>query len=215
MESLGTDVWLLILYYGGASIISQIARTCKTFNVAESLHKVNFQELTKNPTLWKRLYIKEHPTPTSANFDYFTSFRDKYGILDTVVYYSLLELKRRYLGKTKPVFVNPSSVTRCYSCSTKFDLFTWKHHCATCGKVFCKSCIPVSVPLPALGHKKDQPICRKCEKILSKRCRLYSICLINKSKKTVLLGQESSGKSCLVQQLVSGTFNAKNESTIG
>jgi len=55
-------------------------------------------------------------------------------------------------------------VTRCYECKTPFSVSLWKHHCRSCGRVFCYACsskttvIPfyiTKVPVPNEKHKNE------------------------------------------------------------
>lgn len=89
---------------------------------------------------------------------------------------------RDYIGyelrpwdKSHSLFANvtwqpDSAVTICNSCRTPFGVFTRKHHCRACGKIFCDSCAPVKTfskvtfngtPLP---KPESFRICQSCEK---------------------------------------------------
>ena len=37
-------------------------------------------------------------------------------------------------------WVDDSKATNCYSCDTEFTMFTRRHHCRYCGKIFCHNC---------------------------------------------------------------------------
>ena len=37
-------------------------------------------------------------------------------------------------------WVDDSKVTSCYTCETEFTFFTRRHHCRSCGKIFCHKC---------------------------------------------------------------------------
>ncbi|HEX5753491.1 MAG TPA: FYVE zinc finger domain-containing protein [Archangium sp.] len=40
----------------------------------------------------------------------------------------------------RPVWQPDSEVSRCTKCMTSFGVFTRKHHCRQCGRIFCSSC---------------------------------------------------------------------------
>ena len=37
-------------------------------------------------------------------------------------------------------WIKDDSVNNCYSCNTPFTLFKRKHHCRSCGRIFCFYC---------------------------------------------------------------------------
>ena len=57
---------------------------------------------------------------------------------------SILELSER----TIPHWVEDNSVLNCYNCSTEFNFLNRKHHCRSCGKIFCKSCSNFWIEIP-------------------------------------------------------------------
>lgn len=45
-------------------------------------------------------------------------------------------------------------------CSTKFTVLKWRHHCRSCGLIFCQKCVmPCQLPL---HYSEPQPTCRSC-----------------------------------------------------
>ena len=52
--------------------------------------------------------------------------------------------------------------SECLSCSLSFSFFKRRHHCRSCGKLFCLSCIAGHLDLPHLGYSTPQKVCEKC-----------------------------------------------------
>ena len=52
---------------------------------------------------------------------------------------------------------NEQEVTQCRACHTFFDMFTWKHHCRSCGRVFCDWCTCYYTYIPAQDLCPDTP----------------------------------------------------------
>jgi chromosome segregation ATPase len=51
-------------------------------------------------------------------------------------------------------------VTSCRGCVQKFGLMRRRHHCRSCGKIFCTECAGTFMKLP--GHKDPQRVCMGC-----------------------------------------------------
>lgn len=64
-----------------------------------------------------------------------------------------------------------SSATKCAGCKSNFSLLNRKHHCRTCGRVFCQSCSSKKIDLSHIGIKKGvaHRVCNYCFKLESKR----------------------------------------------
>eukprot|EP01063_Lacrimia_lanifica_P033204 TRINITY_DN5849_c0_g1_i1.p1 TRINITY_DN5849_c0_g1~~TRINITY_DN5849_c0_g1_i1.p1 ORF type:complete len:560 (+),score=194.72 TRINITY_DN5849_c0_g1_i1:52-1731(+) len=50
----------------------------------------------------------------------------------------------------------------CEYCETKFNAFTRRHHCRSCGGIFCNECTTNRAPLFDLGYIDPQLICEPC-----------------------------------------------------
>ncbi|AKJ03671.1 FYVE-type zinc finger protein [Archangium gephyra] len=56
----------------------------------------------------------------------------------------------------RPVWQPDSEVSRCTKCMTSFGLFTRKHHCRQCGKIFCSSCSSKTMVVVKPATKPDE-----------------------------------------------------------
>jgi len=65
---------------------------------------------------------------------------------------------------TKAVWQNNKEATECHQCHQKFGVFVRKHHCRSCGKIFCNDCSKKKVALPGLPGQiqKPQRVCNIC-----------------------------------------------------
>jgi len=63
----------------------------------------------------------------------------------------------------RPVWQN-DSVPGCKLCRSIFGAMVWRHHCRSCGGVFCEGCAPLewNRPLPDLGYYAPVRVCRTC-----------------------------------------------------
>jgi hypothetical protein len=50
----------------------------------------------------------------------------------------------------------------CIGCNDKFSLVKRKHHCRSCGGVFCSACCSKKVTLPHLGFTSHVRVCNNC-----------------------------------------------------
>ncbi|XP_050521870.1 myotubularin-related protein 3 [Daktulosphaira vitifoliae] len=60
------------------------------------------------------------------------------------------------------LWVPDHAVTQCMSCDNKFWLGRRKHHCRSCGKIFCADCSRNLVPLPAEQLYEPVRVCESC-----------------------------------------------------
>eukprot|EP01128_Nolandella_sp_AFSM9_P006966 TRINITY_DN369_c1_g3_i1.p1 TRINITY_DN369_c1_g3~~TRINITY_DN369_c1_g3_i1.p1 ORF type:complete len:450 (-),score=65.87 TRINITY_DN369_c1_g3_i1:126-1475(-) len=71
------------------------------------------------------------------------------------------ELKR----KTKEaLWEKDSSASACGICGTTFSLLTRRHHCRSCGRLFCGTCCSTKKALPQYGYDTPVRICDICAK---------------------------------------------------
>ncbi|CAG0914517.1 unnamed protein product [Notodromas monacha] len=61
-----------------------------------------------------------------------------------------------------PSWVPDSSAPDCMGCQAPFTVVRRRHHCRSCGKVFCSKCSRNNVALPHFGHKKPVRVCNRC-----------------------------------------------------
>ncbi|KAI6187113.1 Hepatocyte growth factor-regulated tyrosine kinase substrate [Aphelenchoides besseyi] len=50
----------------------------------------------------------------------------------------------------------------CFRCRVEFGMFTRKHHCRSCGQIFCDRCSSRQMILPQFGIEKKVRVCETC-----------------------------------------------------
>jgi hypothetical protein len=99
-------------------------------------------------------------------------------------------------ANTEVVLMDESKVANCMECTALFSIIMRKHHCKTCGKVFCGKCCRTVIVLINKEHIKQ----RKC-----------SNCLITKSELKLKLIKSTSDK---IEYSNENDENNENNSTI-
>ncbi|CAO2640254.1 Lateral signaling target protein 2 homolog [Lemmus lemmus] len=66
------------------------------------------------------------------------------------------------LKKDPPEWVPDEACGFCTSCKAPFTVIRRKHHCRSCGKIFCSRCSSHSAPLPHYGQVKPVRVCTHC-----------------------------------------------------
>ncbi|KAF6133836.1 zinc finger FYVE-type containing 28 [Phyllostomus discolor] len=61
-----------------------------------------------------------------------------------------------------PEWVPDEACSLCTACKAPFTVIRRKHHCRSCGKIFCSRCSPHSAPLPRYGQVKPVRVCTHC-----------------------------------------------------
>ncbi|XP_036406705.1 lateral signaling target protein 2 homolog isoform X1 [Megalops cyprinoides] len=61
-----------------------------------------------------------------------------------------------------PDWVPDEACSFCTSCKAPFTVIRRKHHCRSCGKIFCSRCSSHSAPLPRYGQVKPVRVCTHC-----------------------------------------------------
>jgi len=51
---------------------------------------------------------------------------------------------------------------QCYECTSKFSVVRRRHHCRSCGRVFCSKCRTQKITVPRLKQKKQVKVCNTC-----------------------------------------------------
>jgi hypothetical protein len=65
----------------------------------------------------------------------------------------------------RPQWIPDTSVDNCLICATAFGLFSRRHHCRTCGGIFCYNCSQSKCILKDLGYgTSSQKVCINCVK---------------------------------------------------
>ncbi|CAM4663534.1 lateral signaling target protein 2 homolog isoform X2 [Lepidochelys kempii] len=61
-----------------------------------------------------------------------------------------------------PEWVPDEVCSYCTACKAPFTVIRRKHHCRSCGKIFCSRCSSHSAPLPRYGQMKPVRVCTHC-----------------------------------------------------
>ncbi|XP_043918829.1 lateral signaling target protein 2 homolog [Protopterus annectens] len=61
-----------------------------------------------------------------------------------------------------PEWVPDEACGYCTACKAPFTVIRRKHHCRSCGKIFCSRCSSHSAPLPRYGQMKPVRVCTHC-----------------------------------------------------
>nr|XP_061824870.1 lateral signaling target protein 2 homolog isoform X3 [Nerophis lumbriciformis] len=61
-----------------------------------------------------------------------------------------------------PDWVPDEVCSFCIACKAPFTVIRRKHHCRSCGKIFCSRCSSNSAPLPRYGQMKPVRVCTHC-----------------------------------------------------
>ncbi|XP_025978401.2 lateral signaling target protein 2 homolog [Dromaius novaehollandiae] len=61
-----------------------------------------------------------------------------------------------------PEWVPDSSCSQCSACRSPFTLLRRRHHCRSCGKIFCSRCSPHAAALPHYGQLRPVRVCAHC-----------------------------------------------------
>ncbi|KAH7645903.1 run domain containing protein [Dermatophagoides farinae] len=79
-----------------------------------------------------------------------------------------IESLREYNGHLKEAaWARDSDVNCCKHCEQKFTISRRKHHCRSCGEIFCNNCSNNEMPLPS--SKKPVRVCDHCHAFLLER----------------------------------------------
>jgi len=69
---------------------------------------------------------------------------------------------RRRGVEAPPAWIPDAMAPLCMGCGSSFSLVRRRHHCRSCGRVFCQRCSPNQVPLPRYGMEKPVRVCNRC-----------------------------------------------------
>jgi len=67
-------------------------------------------------------------------------------------------------ASTQRYWVLDNSVSKCSICETTFSFLVRRHHCRSCGKIFCDQCTSTKRPLKNLGYNTPVRLCDICAK---------------------------------------------------
>ena len=61
-----------------------------------------------------------------------------------------------------PIWIPDAETSKCMDCEMNFTVLKRRHHCRSCGKIFCSKCSSNSLPLPQFGLTKPVRVCNQC-----------------------------------------------------
>jgi len=73
----------------------------------------------------------------------------------------------------RPPWQEDGTAPSCTNCSANFSLFTRRHHCRHCAKVFCDKCSSNKLPIPKLKYKDNVRVCTTCLPVAQTGGRKY------------------------------------------
>ena len=62
----------------------------------------------------------------------------------------------------RPTWVADEDALNCSGCEWRFHWMRRRHHCRSCGEVFCSSCSKEADPLPWIGYHEPVRVCDSC-----------------------------------------------------
>ncbi|XP_064458494.1 RUN and FYVE domain-containing protein 2-like [Ornithodoros turicata] len=77
------------------------------------------------------------------------------------------ELKESNLCLKEAVWTSDSDAASCRQCNKPFSVARRKHHCRSCGEIFCNACSDNTMPLPSSA--KPVRVCDGCHTVLLQR----------------------------------------------
>uniref|UniRef100_A0A8C5IM24 FYVE-type domain-containing protein n=1 Tax=Junco hyemalis TaxID=40217 RepID=A0A8C5IM24_JUNHY len=69
---------------------------------------------------------------------------------------------RRAGARPLPEWVPDSTCSQCSACRSPFTLLRRRHHCRSCGRIFCARCSPNTAVLPYYSQSKPVRVCTHC-----------------------------------------------------
>ncbi|XP_077504433.1 RUN and FYVE domain-containing protein 2 isoform X3 [Amblyomma americanum] len=77
------------------------------------------------------------------------------------------DLKENNLSLKEAVWTSDKDASCCRQCSKPFSVARRKHHCRSCGEIFCNACSDNTMPLPSSA--KPVRVCDACQTVLLQR----------------------------------------------
>ncbi|XP_037526375.1 RUN and FYVE domain-containing protein 2 isoform X2 [Rhipicephalus sanguineus] len=77
------------------------------------------------------------------------------------------DLKENNLTLKEAVWTSDKDASCCRQCSKPFSVARRKHHCRSCGEIFCNACSDNTMPLPSSA--KPVRVCDTCQTVLLQR----------------------------------------------
>jgi hypothetical protein len=121
-----------------------------------------------------------------SDFPCFSTATDEKAADGKALDWSAIQVRNRRLSTTfrAPIMNPKDAATQCHAsdCNKKFGMFTRKHHCTTCGKVFCDACCtsrncPAEV-LEAYPLELTDRMCKPCVEGLRRRSHNQKVMML-------------------------------------
>ena len=144
------------LMYSLSQKVGEIDRIKKKLRKQEELHLIDTQRLR---TAQENQVAKLRSDCEAIIHQYKQQSEEKQTAFD--------DLQASIL-KYKLAWVHDSLVDRCMNskCLSPFDSKTRKHHCRSCGRVFCQACSCNQAPIECIGYNKPVRVCKTCFALL-------------------------------------------------
>ncbi|XP_038061962.1 myotubularin-related protein 3-like isoform X2 [Patiria miniata] len=68
----------------------------------------------------------------------------------------------------RTLWIPDHAVTHCFKCNTQFNVVYRKHHCRSCGQVFCSTCTGFTAPIPHEQLYQPERVCKACYDMLDR-----------------------------------------------
>ncbi|XP_022096310.1 myotubularin-related protein 3-like isoform X2 [Acanthaster planci] len=68
----------------------------------------------------------------------------------------------------RTLWIPDHAVTHCFKCNTQFNVVYRKHHCRSCGQVFCSTCTSYTAPIPQEQLYQPERVCKACYDMLER-----------------------------------------------
>ena len=59
----------------------------------------------------------------------------------------------------------------CFGCGVKFNIYERRHHCRSCGKLFCSSCSKYQSSIPKMKIVQKVRVCKPCHDALNREAK--------------------------------------------
>ena len=84
------------------------------------------------------------------------------------------------------LWIPDHAASSCMGCNTQFWFGRRKHHCRSCGRLFCGDCSEKSVAIPAEQLYSPVRVCDMCYLIITGQCRVIHFLKLRGSQNDIL-----------------------------
>lgn len=89
----------------------------------------------------------------------------------------------------------------CHRCRYKFSMLIRKHHCRSCGQVFCAKCSSKTSTIPKFGIEKEVRVCDVCFEKINKKIDIKPVANDETKLKTISNSSSSGTKTKTEQEI--------------